>query len=251
MRSTLCTTLLFVLSLLFVGHEASASNVATRDARVPTSDWSDQINRYEYDAATNGPVLRASAVATTLVLASYKFDSGAACTANSWTSVDVTAQTGDYWHVDDFTTAPWGGTTTGAGVSLTPIQGARSMWMAALPPTGGPVNTILCGYLALPGYGNGWNQSFCSKACLAPNAGGPSADLDVAFVIRFDTEPSYDGTVLEYTTDCAGNVGWTQIDGGFTAVGWSGPGQVSVASSYPVGAAPVKVRIHFTSDTSW
>ncbi|HKW13062.1 MAG TPA: hypothetical protein VJS69_01110, partial [Candidatus Krumholzibacteria bacterium] len=190
------------------------------------------------------PHLNASAVATTVVLNSSKFDSGATCVANGWTTVDLTTQTGDWWHVDVFADAPWGGTSTPAGITFSPIQGGRSMWMAAVPPTG-PVNTVLCGYAALPGYGNGWNQSFCSKACLATSS-GPTPDLDVAFKLKFDTEPTYDGTVLEYTTDCTGNTGWTEIDGG-----WSGAGTATVAASYPVGPGPVKIRLHFTSDTSW
>lgn len=215
-----------------------------------TANWSDVMTGDNPAAADRGNGLNASAAATTVVLNSSKFDSGASCTANSWVTTDITQQTGDWWHVDNFTTAPWGGTTTGAGVSLTPIQGARSMWMAALPPTG-PLNTILCGYAALPGYGNGWNQAFCSKACLA-TSGGASANLDVAFVLRFDSEPSYDGTVLEYTTDCAGNIGWADVGITYpTAAGYSGPGQVTVAGSYAVGPGPVKVRLHFTADTSW
>lgn len=221
------------------------------NTRVPSSTWSDFVSRDRpEDEAAIALRLNASAVATTVVLSSSKFDSGAACTANSWTSVDLTQQTGDWWHVDTFAAAPWGGTSTPQGISFSPIQGGRSMWMAATPPTGGPVNTVLCSYAALPGYGNSWTQSFCTKTCQA-TSGGPTPNLDVAFKLKFDTEPSYDGTVLEYTTDCTGNTGWTQIDGGPTAAGWSGAGTATVADSYPVGPGPVKVRLHFTSDTSW
>ena len=251
MKKVLRQSLVLALGVALVSSAAYAKKTDSGYGSYSrTSNWSDVMSFDNPAAADRSNGLNASAAATTVVLNSSKFDSGASCTANSWTTVDITQQTGNWWHVDDFTTAPWGGTSTGAGISMTPIQGARSMWMAALPPVGGPVNTILCGYLSLPGYGNGWNQAFCSKACLT-TAGGPTSDLDVAFVLRFDSEPSYDGSVLEYTTDCPGNVGWTEIDGGATAAGWSGPGQVSVASSYAVGAGPVKVRIHFTADTSW
>jgi hypothetical protein len=251
MKKVLRQSLVLALGVALVSSAAYAKKTDSGYGSYSrTSNWSDVMSFDNPAAADRSNGLNASAAATTVVLNSSKFDSGASCTANSWTTVDITQQTGNWWHVDDFTTAPWGGTTTGAGISLTPIQGARSMWMAALPPTG-PLNTILCGYLALPGYGNGWNQAFCSKACLAPS-GGPSANLDVACVLRFDSEPSYDGTVLEYTTDCSGNVGWADVGITYpTAAGYSGPGQVSIAGSWAVGAAPVKVRLHFTADTSW
>ena len=87
------------------------------------------------------------------------------------------------------------------------------MWMAATPPPANPVHTILCSYLSLPGYGNNWDQSFCTTTCLAIS-GGPTPNLDIAFRLKYDSEPSYDYTALEYTTDCSGNTGWTEIDGG-------------------------------------
>ena len=240
------------LALLCLSLPASfAFSRTSTSTRVPSSTWSDFISRDRPEDETgNAPRLNASAVATTVVLNSSKFDSGAACTANSWTSVDLTQQTGDWWHVDTFAQAPWGGTSTPQGITFSPIQDGRSMWMAAVPPTGGPVNTVLCGYVTLPGYGNSWTQSFCSKACQS-TSGGPTSNLDVAFRLKFDTEPSYDGTVLEYTTDCTGNTGWTEIDGGPNSAGWCGAGTVTVAESYAVGPGPVKVRLHFTSDTSW
>ena len=232
---------------------ATGRNPAQRgDERVPTSDWSDPVNRYEFDPATGGPILRASAVATTVVLASSKFDAGASCTANGWTTVDIT-ETDDYWHVDDFTGAPWGGTSTANGTTFSPVQGAKSMWMAALPPASNPVNTTLCGYLSLPGYGNNWDQSFCSRNCL-PISGGPTPLLDVAFKLKYDTQASYDGTALEFTTDCSGNTGWILIDGGVAALtgAWSGADSNTVTNSYAIGTTgPVKVRLHFTSDGSW
>lgn len=218
-----------------------------------TSNWSDVMTLDNPAAVNNHGGLNASAAATTVVLNSSKFDSGASCTANGWTTVDITQQTGDWWHVDNFTTAPWAGTKSTGQITFNAVQGTKSMWMAALPPTG-PLNTILCGYAALPGYGNGWDQAFCSKACLS-TAGGASANLDIAFKLKFDSEPSYDGTALEYTTDCAGNVGWTEIAGGTTpaapAGGWSGTDSITVTGPFSVGAGPVKVRLHFTADTSW
>lgn len=251
MKKALLQSLVIASCVALVSSAAYAKkNASGYGSYERTLTWSETMSLDNPAAVTKRGNLNASAAVTTVVLNSSKFDLGASCTANSWTTEDITKQTGDWWHVDDFTTAPWAGTQSTGGITFNAITGSRSMWMAAVPPTGGPVNTILCGYAALPGYGNGWNQAFCSKACLA-TSGGPTADLDVKFSLKFDSEPSYDGTILEYTTDCAGNIGWTEIDGGATPAGWSGPDSISIDSSYVVGAGPVKVRLHFTADTAW
>ncbi|HKW12846.1 MAG TPA: T9SS type A sorting domain-containing protein [Candidatus Krumholzibacteria bacterium] len=256
MKKVLTQSLVLALGVALVSSAAYAKKgTSGYGSYSRTANWSDVMSGDNPAAAQrNNGGLNASAAATTVVLNSSKFDSGASCVANSWTTVDITQQTGDWWHVDNFTTAPWAGTKSTGGITFNPVQGTRSMWMAALPPTG-PLNTILCGYAALPGYGNGWNQAFCSKACLAISGGPDATKLDVAFKLKFDSEPSYDGTALEYTTDCAGNVGWTEIAGGTTpaapAGGWSGPDSISVANSYTVSGSTVRVRLHFTADTSW
>ncbi|HET6349536.1 MAG TPA: T9SS type A sorting domain-containing protein [Candidatus Krumholzibacteria bacterium] len=252
MKKVLLQSLTLALSVALVSSAAYAKKSSSGYGSYSrTANWNEVWGLDNQPIDQMGQPLHASAAATTVVLNSSKFDSGASCTANGWTTVDVTKQTGDWWHVDDFTAAPWAGTKTDGGITYSPVQGTKSMWMAALPSQAvGGLFTTLCGYAALPGYGNGWNQAFCSTACKL-TSGGPTADLDVAFKLKFDSEPSYDGTVLEYTTDCAGNVGWTEIDGGATAAGWSGGDSISVAGSYAVGAGPVKVRLHFTADTSW
>src|SRR5678815_5328150 len=256
MRPALFIAFLTVLFSLLLPSVGFARNGRTDDDRVPTSSWSDFISRDKPEGAAAAPRnLNASAVATTVVLNSSKFDSGAACTANAWTSVDVTAQTGDYWHVDDFAQTNalgslGGKTITGEGVTFAPIQGSKSMWLGQRIPPAGPIDTIHCSYLELPGYGNNWDQSFCSKACLSPT-GGPTPNLDVAFIMKLDTQPSYDGVRLEYTTACSGNGGWTTPILGPSPPGWSGARSLRVTGSYPVGPAPVKVRLHFTSDTAW
>ena len=188
-------------------------------------------------SVSKGTGLNALSVTDTTWLYSATFDAGSVCTAQGWTSVDLTAQTGTYWHVDDYAGLPFG-----------PLQGSKSLWCGARPGS----DYLLCGYLTLPGYGNGWNQSWCTKTCVSI-AGGSTADLDVSFSMRFDSEPSYDGTALEYTSDCSGNVGWTEIDGGNYPVypdGWSGQANVQVNNSYVVSGGTVKVRLRFTSDTS-
>ena len=210
-----------------------------------TSNWNDVMS-LDNPALQDG--LHSSAAANTVTLGSFKFDTGATCTAQGWTTVDVTAQTGTYFHVDDFALSNSLGTINGGqsagGLTFNGIQGTKALWMAKRIPPAGPVDTVHCGYLALPGYGNGWNQAFCTKTCLAL-----TGNLDVAFKIKYDSEPSYDATGLEYTTDCAGNVGWTEIDGGNPA--WSAADSITVVGSYAVGAGPVKVRLHFVADTAW
>jgi hypothetical protein len=103
------------------------------------------------------------------------------------------------------------------------------------------------------GYGNNWDQSFCSRNCL-PISGGPTPLLDVAFKLKYDTQASYDGTALEFTTDCSGNTGWILIDGGGggadRGLEWRRlEHRDKLVCDRTTG--PVKVRLHFTSDGSW
>jgi len=249
MKKALHMSLVLVLGVALVSSAAYArKGMGGRDsytrAESGTQVWG--LDNVSVDHVGDQP-LHASAAATTVILNSSKFD-GATCTNNGWTTVDVSAPVRDYWHVDAFTTAPWANTKDGHGIVFDPVQGSRSMWLAAVPPTG--LDPILCSYVDLPGYGTGWNYAFCSVACVS-KAGGPSPDLDVAFKMKFDTETSYDGTVLEYTTDCSGNSGWALLDEGHDFdKGWSSHDSISVAKSYVVpAAASYKIRWHFTSDT--
>jgi hypothetical protein len=250
MKKVLFKSLVLALGVALVSSAAYAKKSDSGYSRyAKTSDWNSVMSGDNPAAVNNHGGLNSSAAATTVVLNSSKFDAGASCTANSWTTVDITSQTVNGWHVDDFTTAPWAGTVTEGGQTLSPVQGSKSMWMAALPPAPSPVDPVLCGYQTLPGYGNTWNQSFCTKNCLAI-AGGPTANLDVAFVLKFDSEPSYDGTFLEYTTDCTGAGGWKKIGGPLPA-GWSAGGIIHFAQSIVVLGSPVKVRFHFQADGAW
>jgi hypothetical protein len=267
MKKVLIRSLVLALGVALVSSAAFAKKTDSGYGSYSrTGEWSSVAGMDNPNAPVNNGGLNASAAATTVLLKAYKFDSGAACITESWVTSDITQQTGNYWHVSDFTDnwagAGWQGTAAAGGILYTPVQGTKSMWMAALPPDpADPVDTILCGYVALPGYGNGWNQAFCSVDCL-PIAGGPSTELDVAFVIKYSSEGTYDGSQLEYTTDCAGNLGWTRIAGSPTAAavgaasgGWNGARQHTVqnpAGGYVIAGNPsVRVRVHFTADTSW
>jgi hypothetical protein len=240
MKNVLCRSLVLALGVALVSSAAYAKNSNSGYRNYSrTGDWSTGTSLDNLNPELPNGGLPASAAATTLTLASYKFDNGATCTAQGWTTVDITQQTGNYWGVENFAadngdgrgTMP-GGTSVG-GITFNPIQGTKSMWMGKRIPPAGPVDTVHCGYLALPGYGNGWNQAFCSKDCLILT-GGSTSNLDIAFKLKFDSEPSYDGTALEYTSDCAGNVGWTEIAGGVPA--WTAAD--SILFTGPVAGLP-------------
>jgi hypothetical protein len=260
MKKVLTQSLVLALGVALVSSAAYAKKSDSGyGAYGRTANWSDVMSLDNPAAVNNNGGLNASAAATTVVLSTSKFDNGASCTTNSWTTVDITAQTSDYWHVDDFAASNALGTlgpakSTG-GIAFNRIQGTKSMWMAKRIPPAGPIDTVHCGYVALPGYGNGWNQAFCSKDCLNPTAAG-TGDLDIAFKLKYDSETSYDGTGLEYTADCTGNTGWIEIDGGNApGTGWQSADSILVTGPYAVPglvpAVPVKVRLHFTADTSW
>jgi hypothetical protein len=195
-----------------------------------------QTTKPTWDNSMSTEGLNASAAQGTTVLYTQRFEVGASCNEGTWTKVDLTAQLGNFFHVDNF---------SGLNpVNYYPLNGTQSLWCGARPASVGP----LCGYLGLPGYGNSWNQAFCTTACFAVSA---DSLLDMKFLARFYSEPGYDATSLEVTTDCSGLTGWTTLDGG--TGGWDGiQPLVAVDSAYAVGSTgPVKVRIHFQSDTAW
>jgi FlgD Ig-like domain len=180
----------------------------------------------------------AIAAANTTLLASYDFDNGGLCSPQGWTVVDATEQVTTFWHVEDFV-----GANVNPGDSLAVLDGSKSLWCGArAAPLG-----LTCGYAALPGYGNLWDQVWQTKNCI-PVTG----TLDVSFMIETDAEPSYDTTYLEYTADCTGPtyVGWIWIDGGIGE--WDGVhNAMTHTASYSNVPASVKVRLHFDSDGGW
>jgi len=191
-----------------------------------------------WDTTTNG-LMPASAALTTTGLYFQTFDVGVTCTEAGWTKVDGTAQIAVFWHVDDFA-----GANVNAGDSLAALAGAKSLWCGArATPVG-----LVCGYLTLPGYGNNWNQSWRTKACIDVGLA-----VDISFLMEIDSEGGYDATFLEYTTDCTGPAytGWKVLDGGIHV--WSGIfGPIAVGGfSYLVEGNPVKVRLRFASDGAY
>jgi hypothetical protein len=179
---------------------------------------------------------RSSAAQSTTWLASYTFDSGPNCVTEGWISIDRTAQTHDFWHVDDF--AGLGGGDFGR---LVPLEGNQSMWCGARPDAG---DMFLCSYAVLPGYGNDWNQALCSASCL-----DVTMDVVVNLSVAWDSEPLYDATSLE-VDNC--DDAWREIYGNLGV--WDGIGtdtlSIAVADSLHYGTE-LRFRFHFTSDGYW
>jgi hypothetical protein len=178
----------------------------------------------------------------TTYLAYFQFEGGTTCDAQGWTSVDLTAQPGNYFHVDDFSAGP------GSYNTLYPIEGTQSMWCGIYPTTASP----WCAYLVLPGYGNGWNQAFCSPCFTTADTA-----VTVDYYVQYDSEPGYDWTTLEYAA-CTGTspavpttpyVAEPSILGGAGQYdGFGGPifESISVATT-----GSVTLRFHFISDGGW
>jgi hypothetical protein len=230
MKRTLLVTLCACLcaSLLVTG--ADARNVKK------------DVPRFMKDTGMKAPVshngnaaFNAVAAANTTYLATYIFNSGASCIAQGWVSHDLTVQTGDYVHVDDFV-----GLNGGTFGLLNPIQGAKSLWIGARSNAADP---DLCGYASLPGYGNAWQQLLCSKCFTL------TGDATLSYNAVWDSEPGYDFTNVEYDAGCSDL--WTPL----TTANAPYNGQGSSAESITLTAAQhggsARIRFNFTADTAW
>ncbi len=224
---------LVVCLVLGVSGDAFArkSPEPVRTVEIPTA-----VSPVDGPVHPNSPFILAATETT--ILASFTFDSGAVCDQQGWTVVDATAQAATFWHVDDFA-----GANVNPGDSYAPLAGARSLWCGARAATSG----LECGYMALPGYGNNWNQTWQTKSCIAV-----SGDLDVSFLMEIDSEPGYDAAYLEYTTVCANPKSisdWDVLDGGIGI--WDDVQTLAVSQAYAVGGSNVRVRIRFASDSGF
>jgi hypothetical protein len=243
MKKVLCRSLLLGLGMTLVASAAFAKQGRGYANSWPHESLANGVSVDPQDHIRNG-MSPAAAAANTTVLYNQSFDSGATCTAAGWTKVDASSVNGLFWHVDDFV-----GANIGPDDSLFVLAGGKSLWCGARKGVSG----IGCGYLAGPGYGNGWRQSWRTKVCI-PVTGG---QLNVNMLLAYECEPGFDALFLEYTTDCSSPfTGWIQLDGG-TSV-WSGKsdpgpgdGVLNIANAYPVAGTPVKVRLRFTSDGAY
>ncbi len=223
---------LVVIAALSVLASSTSSARLPQEQPIPTSEPPKVVG--PLDGSLSPDSRFALAAANTTVLASFSFDTGATCNRQGWTVVDATAQITEFWHVDDFV-----GANVNPGDSLAVLSGTKSLWCGARASAVG----MTCTYLALPGYGNYWDQVWQTKACI-PVTG----DLDVSLLLETDSDPWYDATWLEYTTNCAGpSPAWGHLDSNYEV--WDGKqGPLQVSASYPITGSPVKVRLRFRSD---
>jgi hypothetical protein len=212
--------------------------VTSADARRVKKD----VPRMSKDIGTKASVttggnatFNAVAAANTTYLATYFFNSGASCLTQGWVSHDLTAQTGDYVHVDDF--AGLGGGTFGG---LNPINGAKSMWIGA---RANPGDLELCGYASLPGYGNSWQQILCSKCFTL------TGDATLSYNAAWDSEPGYDFTNVEIDAGCSDV--WTALTPANAPYNGQGSGAETVTITAAEHGGSARVRFNFTADTAW
>jgi hypothetical protein len=174
--------------------------------------------------------LHMNAVVDTYVVARFTFDGPAGPDPQGWFGIDLTEQEGLYFHIDDFASLN-GGDFGG----LVPLQGDQSLWCGAKPDAG---DTYLCNYAKLPGYGNGWDQRFESVEFAL------SGDVTLEFLVRYDSEPGYDYTYVQYQNK---NDQW------ITILTLDDVGDLSVNEIIPEDSldGTVKVRFRFRSDGAW
>ncbi len=172
--------------------------------------------------------------------ADYSFELGPNCVNEGWVTVDRTAQTHEFWHVDDF--ALLGGGMSGF---LAPLEGTKSMWCGT---QGDPSDMILCSYQAVPGYGNNWNQSFCSP-CVSTDAGN---DVTLDFLAYWDSEPGYDATSIDF--EYCMSFDWIDWYGGVGVYDTPPAGPITESVMIPDTlhqGIPFRIRWQFESDGAW
>ncbi|MBI4721194.1 MAG: hypothetical protein HY770_08260, partial [Chitinivibrionia bacterium] len=164
--------------LLFV----LASIAMARPATKGTSLADYNIDIYNNQANKLPGDLFSAAQADTYWLAAYEFEgTGGGCSALGWSSKDLTAQPGIMFHVDTYRVPAFSGGMSSAG-------GTKAMFCCARPSTFEP----WCSYVALPGYGNAWNQTLTSRVWTV------TAPVTVDYKATYDSEPGYDYTYFQY-----------------------------------------------------
>jgi len=232
-------TIVVALCLAITAAAGFARDAANRSNRIqPRSSFQEEVP--DFVKGVQPGLQRAEAAGTTWY-GVWDFDSGATCLPEGWVTADLTAQLGEYWHVDDF--AGLGGGSYGL---LVPLEGTKSMWCGLRPD---PEHEIYKCYYSLPGYGPNWSQQFCST-CLTV-----SGDVKLAYLISWDSEPGYDATAVEYDV-CGSTEAWVPIPSAWNSGNadvYDGSG--SLPDSVLVEAAnhsgSIRFRFNFTSDGAW
>jgi hypothetical protein len=233
------------LCLLFgIGSIASARQ-APRESRPPGKQIKvDTHYHIDMDRPLDEQKLFASVQPDTHWLGSWTFDSGQSCSAEAWVGGDLTGQWGCYWHIANNTELN-GGDFGG----LIVLAGNQSLWCGAPPD---PSDEFLCGYAALPGYGNGWDQGWCMRCIEVPD----TEEVVIDYLIIWDSEPGYDYTYVEYATkntcdslthpDFIESTDWNVLNV------YNGVGNTSASDTIPAGqSGAIKIRFHFESDGAW
>ena len=204
---------------------SAASPGRARDVKPPKPTVAQPARQYEL------PSRVASTALATVTHASYDFEDGVGGPdAQGWTSIDLTAAEGVFFHVDNFS----GSGTVGIPG---PIAGGKSMWCGTR--AGDP---LTCGYMTPPGYGNGWDQRFESIDFVRD-----TGDVDVTFLTRYDLEPSYDFVFLQYQ----------KVSGVWETLAAFNGTRVSAdslhTSTIPADSlgATVRIRFRMLSDAGW
>ncbi|HEU4363864.1 MAG TPA: hypothetical protein VFT13_00205, partial [Candidatus Krumholzibacteria bacterium] len=101
MKKVFCRTLVLALGVTLVASAAFAKR--TSDGALYNYEPTMSTTSRTWDNSFGAPnALNASASQGTTVLYTQRFEVGASCTEGGWTKIDATAQTANYWHVDDF-----------------------------------------------------------------------------------------------------------------------------------------------------
>jgi hypothetical protein len=112
-------------------------------------------------------------------LASYDFDDGmGGPDPQGWVSIDLSAQTDTFSHVDDF---------AGMSSSWAPNEGTNSYWVGTRAE--GPE---FCNWVNPPGYGNNWSEHLESVAFTS------AGDVTFSYQLSYDTEQGYDFFYVDY-----------------------------------------------------
>jgi hypothetical protein len=176
-------------------------------------------------------VLRAPAALDTTFLLDTDFEGGGInCDPMGWTLNDYTQQLDNYWHVDNFSGLP------SVHGGMVPLEGSQSMWCGARPDDTHP---LLCSYLALPGYGNSWNQSLQTLPLSV------TGDVSLSFLLFWDSEVDYDFTYIQWDEN---DDNWQDLCDGLDGYGnWD----TTLVLADSLHSGTVRFRFKFQSDGAW
>lgn len=179
------------------------------------------------DAPSRLPTVPGSVYPYYQTIRTYSFDSAGVPVAQGWTTHDLTAQYGTFWHVDDF-----------AGlVGYLPLQGTKSMWCGVRP---GVITDPAIP--DAPGYGDNWLQILEIPTIINPFGGGRT--LNLSFRRSYDMPDTADKVEIEYRSP-AGTGSWNLLA---TLTGSSAAADEQF--DFVAANAITEIRFVMTSDAS-